>query len=496
VVVEADISSGIPGFTIVGLTDRAIQEARERVKAAVRNAGLTVPDRKLTVNLAPAELPKEGTAFDLAIAAAVLRCGGHELCLKDTALLGELALDSSLRPVAGVLPMARALRAAGVRQLVVPAENGGEAALIEGLEVVAAPTLQAAVSHLDGTARLALAVRCAETPPQPDGVDLSQVRGQAMAKRALEIAAAGRHNLLMVGPPGAGKTLLARCLASLLPDLGVEDSLEVAAVYSLRGALRERPPTTLRPPFRAPHHTISRAGLVGGGSGLAQPGELSLAHRGVLFLDEVPEFHPRVLEVIDELCEFPRSLLESLRQPLEERTVAVARARGSVVLPADIALVAAANPCPCGHLGDPGRPCLCEERTLAAYRARLSGPLLDRLDMVVSVPRQPYSVIFGQPAAEEPSTAVRTRIQAARERQQERRLGPNSGLDGSRLVAACRPSGEASRLLAVAGERLGLSARGYHRVLRVARTIADLGGAETVAEEAVAEALRYRAEAA
>ena len=475
--VEADIANGLPHFTIVGLTDRAIQEARERVRSAVRNSDFVFPQQRITVNLAPAEVPKEGTGFDLAIAIALLIADGRAAEPSVTAFLAELALDGRLRPVTGVLPMARCLAAHGLRRVVVAEENAGEAALVEGVEVLAALRLRDCIDYLNGERPLRPQPRTAmrATACAPD-VDLAAVRGQATAKRALEIAAAGGHNVLMTGPPGAGKTMLARAFPWLLPDLKTDQALEVAAVYSLRGAFKERPADSLRPPFRAPHHSVSRAGLVGGGTGLAHPGEISLAHNGVLFLDE--------------LCEFPRSHLEALRQPLEERAVTVVRARAAVRYPAHFMLVAAANPCPCGHLGD-GEGCRCMPRQLTDYQARLSGPIRDRIDLTVTVPRQPYGELF-EDRVEEPTAVVRGRVQGARRRQAARSRVLNSCLQGRELRVACGLGASGRRLLAKSGERLHLSARGFFRVLRVARTIADLADADSVGDDALAEALRYR----
>ncbi len=491
--VEVDTGQGLPGVIIVGLPGKAVQESRDRVQMAIKNAGLYFPRKRITVNLAPASVRKEGPAYDLPIALGVL-IATNQLpndCLDDSFVVGELSLDGSVRHVCGILPMTALARQENYKRVYVPACDANEAALIPDIEVFPIPSLSDLYAHLVGQEAIPVQQPTkAEDIPIDVQTDFREIKGQEHVKRALEVAAAGGHNVLMIGPPGAGKTLLARSLPAILPFMTIDEALDVTRIYSVADLLPEDIPLVRNRPFRAPHHTISHAGLVGGGT-WPHPGEISLAHRGVLFLDELPEFSPRVLEVI--------------RQPIEDKTVTISRAQGTLTFPANFQLVAAMNPCPCGYYGDPLKPCTCSSSTVTRYQKRISGPLLDRIDIHIEVPRVDYEKLsddrFG-----EPSCQVQSRVESAREKQRQRfqqtldsqnpanlkQIGSNSDMHPAEIRKYCQLDETSRSLMRSAMNQMQLSARAYHRVLKLSRTIADIAGETEIAPQHLAEALQYR----
>ncbi|MBQ9536019.1 MAG: YifB family Mg chelatase-like AAA ATPase [Clostridia bacterium] len=481
VLCECDLAGGLPRFDVVGLPDASVKESKDRVSAAIKNCGFRFPMKHITVNLAPGEMRKEGPVYDLPILAGLL-CASEQLPPPgdDAGLIGELSLEGEVRPVSGMLPMAAAAREAGLRRLFVPADNAEEAALAGGLEIYPVRHVSELAAHLRGEELITPAPPYSFSAEGRGGADFSEVMGQESIKRPLEIAAAGSHNILMIGPPGSGKSMLAKRLPSILPDMTWDEALETTKIYSVAGLTgRDSPLISVRP-FRSPHHTVSAIGLTGGGMRL-RPGEISLAHNGVLFLDELPEFR--------------RDALEVLRQPIEDGVVTISRVSGTCSYPSRFMLVCAMNPCPCGYFGHPSGKCTCTDQAIRGYRKRISGPLLDRIDLHVNVPSVPYESLRDRKPAES-SERIRERVNAARERQMRRFAG--SGVSGNAYLTSgmmqehCRLDASAQKLMGDVFERMGLSARAHDRILKVARTIADLAGCEDIRAEHVAEAVQYR----
>ncbi len=486
--VQCDISRGLPSFKIVGLPEKEVQESRDRIRSAITNSGFVFPTKKIVANLAPADIKKKGVGLDLPIACTILQSTEQ---LKDDALvnkllIGELSLDGELRPVSGVLPAALAARNdSNVNTILVPKDNAGEAAVVDSLKVYPVSTLQEVVNFLNDGSELDLEPYSFDRTAYFDVTkkfpsDFQDVKGQEHAKRALEIAAAGGHNVLMSGPPGSGKSMLAKRLPTILPPLTFEESIEVTKIYSILGEINEKQPLVTRRKVRAPHHTISYAGMVGGGHGNPTPGEISLAHNGVLFLDELPEFN--------------RQVLETLRQPLEDREITISRSSNSFTFPANFTLIGAMNPCPCGYLGDPVKQCTCRPHEIRRYRKKISGPFLDRIDIYVEVQRLEKETMLNRPSGMK-SKAIRERVQQARDRQAERfsiNGFTNASMSAKQVEKFCKLKGKASELLEQAIDHYGFSARAYHKVLKISRTVADIARSDKIKPEHVSEAVQYR----
>ncbi len=483
--VEVDVENGLPGFTVVGLANQSIREAKERIHSAILNSGYAFPDKRITVNLTPANKKKEGSHFDLPIAIGVLLASGlldPKRDLEETAFLGELTLDGRISGAEGVLPMVIGLQKTGVRRVIVPPANAAEAALVKGVDVLAAASLQQAADWLCGFEELDAQAPAGTQEAMPVLADFSDIRGQQAVKRAAQVAAAGSHGMLMIGPPGVGKSMVGKRLAGILPPLSYAEQLEVTQIYSVAGELKEGCPLITYRPFRAPHHGMSSAALAGGGT-VPRPGEVSLAHRGVLFLDELPEFSAHTLEV--------------LRQPMEDGEITISRASGRCTYPARFMLVAAMNPCRCGYFGDPVKPCTCSESDRRKYVGRVSGPLLDRIDIHVALERSSYAEVSAENAPPSVSSEdLRKGVEVARLLQEERyrglRIRSNAELTPLQIGRFCRLDSACETIMEAAFSRYSLSARSYHRVLKVARTIADLAGSAAIGQEHLLEALGYR----